>query len=144
MASKYDGIMPGKKIYINKTYKNILCNNGTKMHTMVVSDSHKDNTGTWINDGTYALTWFDNNDYFVGEQVNIGAISKIYESKYTNKQGQFVKTMIITVEMQKGQMVGNPYGNQGYQQPQYQQPTNEPYQAQYQNQDYGMNDDYDY
>ena len=140
MASKYDGIFPGKKIYINKTYKNIVCSNGTKMNTMAVSDSHKDQTGTWIVDGAYALTWFDNNDYLVGEQVTIKSICKIHESRYTNAQGQFVKTMIITVEIQKPQTYGNPYANQ----PQYQQPTNEQYQAQYQTPTFSSDDDYDY
>lgn len=140
---KYDGIYANKKIYINKTYKNTLCANKTKMHTMVVSDSHKDQTGTWINDGTYALTWFDNNDYSVGEQISINSILKVHESRYTNRQGQFVSTMILTVAMNKGQNVNNnPYGN--YQQPQYQQPNNEQYQAQYKQPSYNPNDDYDY
>lgn len=109
MAKKELGIFPKKVIYINKTYKNTICSNGAKMHSMVVSDAHKDQTGTWITDGTYCLVWFDNNDYMVNDRVTINNILKIIERSYTNKQGQFVKEKIITVEILNNSQQQNNY-----------------------------------
>lgn len=96
---KYDGIMVNKIIRINKTYRNMILQNG-KVHTMLTSDSYKDQTGTWITTNTYNLRWFGDYDLYEGQSIKIASIKSITPAEYISKKtNQLVKQMIITIEI---------------------------------------------
>lgn len=125
---KYDGIMVGKIIKINKTYRNMICSNNEKMHTMLVSDSYKDATGTWITTNTYNVRWFGNYDLVEGQEIKIERIISILPNEYKSKKtNQIVKQLIITFEI---------YNNQ--------QEINNQYEPQYSNSSGGYTEEDDY
>lgn len=99
--SKYNGILPNKRIYINKTYKNYNTQSG-KIHSMFYTETHKDETGNYVTDGSYNLRWFDNDDYVPDERISIVNIDRIEQQNYLDKKtNRMVTNYCITVKVAK-------------------------------------------
>lgn len=102
MANK--GIFIGKKINCKnitneKLYKTGITKNGDKWHSLVVTDFHKDQTGTYITDAYYRLWFFCNQEIFPYDVFSITKINKIESNKFLNHNNQLSININVYVEI---------------------------------------------
>ena len=98
------GIFVGKKISCKnianeKLYKTGITKNGDKWHSLIVTDYHKDQTGTYITDAYYKLWFFYNQEIFFFFILCINKINKIESNRFLNNKNQISININVYVEI---------------------------------------------